>query len=223
MLLSQGLQLVANAALAKGKAYIRDKTGVDLEQAQLSEADLVKLKQFEAEHEEELLKLRLEDDKLSLAETKLFLADTQDARDREVRIATSEIAPWYSKAVTPFLAVLTVLLTFAAFGNMVFLSDRPSPTAHELAQSISGIQYLMKSQTDAALLKEAVRVVEAGERVLAVERERKNTQKEIMLYILGVLSAIATQIYAYYFGSSRGSARKDETIASLSGPKGGKS
>ena len=37
--------------------------------------------------------------------------------------------------------------------------------------------------------------------------------KEIILYILGVLSATLTQIYSYYFGSSAGSAAKSHTIA----------
>jgi len=39
--------------------------------------------------------------------------------------------------------------------------------------------------------------------------------KEIVLYILGVLSAILTQIYSYYFGSSAGSAAKSQTLAAL--------
>lgn len=39
--------------------------------------------------------------------------------------------------------------------------------------------------------------------------------KEIILYILGILSTILVQIYSYYFGSSSGSAAKDKTISSL--------
>ncbi|MBV5314052.1 MAG: hypothetical protein JZU47_12195 [Prolixibacteraceae bacterium] len=39
--------------------------------------------------------------------------------------------------------------------------------------------------------------------------------KEIVLYILGVLSAILTQVYSYYFGSSAGSADKAKTIANM--------
>ncbi len=38
-------------------------------------------------------------------------------------------------------------------------------------------------------------------------------KKDIILYILGVLSATLTQIYSYYFGSSAGSAAKSHTIA----------
>ncbi|MFA5326899.1 MAG: hypothetical protein WC384_03840 [Prolixibacteraceae bacterium] len=39
--------------------------------------------------------------------------------------------------------------------------------------------------------------------------------KEVLLYILGVLSAILSQIYSYYFGSSAGSAAKSHTLANM--------
>lgn len=38
------------------------------------------------------------------------------------------------------------------------------------------------------------------------------TQKDIIIYILGVLSAILTQIFSFYFGSSQGSADKSKVI-----------
>lgn len=38
------------------------------------------------------------------------------------------------------------------------------------------------------------------------------TRKDILIYVLGVLSAIATQIVSYYFGSSQGSAAKNNAI-----------
>jgi len=41
--------------------------------------------------------------------------------------------------------------------------------------------------------------------------------RDIVLYILGILSATLTQIYSYYFGSSAGSQAKDRTISSLKG------
>ncbi len=37
--------------------------------------------------------------------------------------------------------------------------------------------------------------------------------KDVIIYILGVLSALLTQVYSYYFGSSSGSADKTKTIA----------
>lgn len=39
--------------------------------------------------------------------------------------------------------------------------------------------------------------------------------KDVVMYILGVLSAILAQVYSYYFGSSSSSAAKDVTIRNL--------
>lgn len=38
------------------------------------------------------------------------------------------------------------------------------------------------------------------------------TRKDIIIYVLGVLSAISTQIVSYYFGSSKGSADKNSSL-----------
>ena len=43
----------------------------------------------------------------------------------------------------------------------------------------------------------------------------ENNSKEIVLYILGVLSAIITQVYSFYFGSSQGSSDKNQIIQSM--------
>lgn len=43
----------------------------------------------------------------------------------------------------------------------------------------------------------------------------KGDSKEIVMYILGVLSAVLSQIYGYYFGSSAGSAEKSRTLAGM--------
>lgn len=43
----------------------------------------------------------------------------------------------------------------------------------------------------------------------------KTESKDVIIYILGVLSAVLTQIYSYYFGSSVGSADKQKTINSF--------
>lgn len=47
------------------------------------------------------------------------------------------------------------------------------------------------------------------------EDMEKNGTKEIVLYILGVLSAIVTQIFSFYFGSSVGSADKNKIIQDM--------
>jgi hypothetical protein len=41
--------------------------------------------------------------------------------------------------------------------------------------------------------------------------------KDVALYILGVLSAISTQIFSYYFGSSKGSSEKNDQMKVLLG------
>ena len=52
--------------------------------------------------------------------------------------------------------------------------------------------------------------------VLIFYREQLSNDKvNIILYILGVLSAIVTQIFSFYFGSSMGSSAKSDFINSL--------
>jgi hypothetical protein len=109
--------------------------------------------------------LRLEEDRLDLAELQMLLKDTNDARQREVQIANSDKAPLLNKIVTPVLALSILLLTFVLFGVVMF-NDTP---------------------------------VEAS-------------RKDILIYILGVLSAIASQIVSYYFGSSQGSKDKSDAL-----------
>jgi hypothetical protein len=45
--------------------------------------------------------------------------------------------------------------------------------------------------------------------------EVKTAAKDILIYILGVLSAAVTQILAYYFGSSQGSKEKTKEIQEM--------
>ena len=163
-LLASGLSLIGNAVLAKGKDWVEQKTGVELKPDMTAE-EIIRLKTAEMEHEEELLKLRLEEDKLDLAELELRLKDVDSARDREAAIATSKDAPLLNKIVTPVLALGIVGLTFVLFGVVMF---------------------------DAS----------------PVEASRK----DILIYVLGVLSAIATQIVSYYFGSSQGSKDKADQL-----------
>lgn len=177
-LLSSGLRLVANAALAKGSEFIKEKTGIDVEHTTLTEPDKEKLRQFQAEHEEELLRLQLEDNKLGLEETKAYLADVADARKTQTAVQTDADAPWYVKAIQPALAAFIVIATVVLFALFVYLS---------------GDSGLLDAQ---------------GNKIPKINPD----QKDIMLYILGVLSAAVTQILGYYFGSSKGSAEKSRSM-----------
>ena len=148
-LLGNGLNLVANAVMAKGKDYVEKKLGVELK-PDMSADEIIRLKTAEMEHEEELLRLKIEENKLDLQELELHIGNTNSARDREVAIATSDKAPFINKIVTPVLALSILLLTFILFGIVMF-DNTP------------------------------------------VESSRK----DILIYILGVLSAISTQIVSY--------------------------
>ena len=163
-LLGNGLNLVANAVLAKGKKVVEEKLGVELK-PDMSPEDLAKVQIAQMEHEEELLKLRLEEDKLDLAELEMRLKDTNDARVRETQIATSDKAPLLNKVITPILALGLLGITFTLFGIVLFQASPIDPS-----------------------------------------------RKDILIYILGVLSAVATQVVSYYFGSSVGSKEKTDAM-----------
>jgi hypothetical protein len=163
-LLSNGLGLVANAVMAKGQEWVEQKTGVKLA-PNIPPDEVAKLQIAQMEHEEELMRLKLEENKLDLEELSMRLKDVGSAREREVQIATSKDAPLLNKIVTPLLALSLLVLTFILFGVVMF-DNTP------------------------------------------VESSRK----DILIYILGVLSAISTQIVSYYFGSSQGSKEKSEQL-----------
>ncbi|NDD53994.1 hypothetical protein EBZ39_08975 [bacterium] len=163
-LLSNGLGLVANALVAKGKDWVEQKTGVKL-QPDMPPEEMAKLQMAQMEHEEELMRLKIEENKLGLQELDMRIKDVGSARDREVEIATSKDAPLLNKIVTPLLALGILFLTFTLFGFVMF-DDSPVDSS----------------------------------------------RKDVLIYILGVLSAISTQIVSYYFGSSQGSKDKSDQL-----------
>jgi hypothetical protein len=115
-LLSQGLGLIANAALAKGKDWVEEKTGVKLDQP-LSAEDTTKLRQYEMDHEEELLRLRIEEKKLGLEELSK-LTDTMKNEDDNVSTrwsADMSSDSVLSKNIRPLtlIYILTAYLLFA--------------------------------------------------------------------------------------------------------------
>lgn len=166
-LLGNGLNLLSNAVVAKGKDWVEKKLGVELK-PDMTAAEIIQLKQAEMEHEEELMRIKLESDKLDLQELDLMFKDTSDARDREATIATSKDAPLLNKIVTPVLALAITVLTFILFAILMFDDSAIEPT-----------------------------------------------RKDVLIYILGALTAIVTQVIAYYFGSSTGSKEKSQEIRRL--------
>lgn len=117
-LLAQGMSLVANAVLAKGKSWVEDKAGVKLDQP-LSAEDTLKLRQFEMEHQEELLRLRQEDNRLDAELEMAYLRDVQDARGlQKAALAQDDL---FAKRFIYYLAIFwsvgaAVYIGFITFG-----------------------------------------------------------------------------------------------------------
>lgn len=112
-LLSQGLNLIGNAVMTKGKEWVEDKTGVKLDGTPLSEVDTLKLKQYEMDHEEELMRLRIEDNKIDLEGFKVEVADRSSARDRDAVMVKAGVHNWR--------ADLMVLAAAIAVGFLVYM------------------------------------------------------------------------------------------------------
>ena len=116
-LLERGLSLIANAVMAKGTEFVKEKTGIDLSKGSITPEEEVKLKQFEMEHEEELLKLRIEEKKLNLDEIKALgdIANNENnnVSDRWKSDMTSD--SWLSKNIRPMtlIAILCGYFIFA--------------------------------------------------------------------------------------------------------------
>jgi hypothetical protein len=108
-LVSQGLGLLGNAVMAKGKEVIEEKIGVNLEEAMQSPEGLQKLRQLEMDHEEFLLTNALENRKLDLEQEKVELADTANARESNVKIQESPNASWLAKNAIYIIAFVVVV------------------------------------------------------------------------------------------------------------------
>ena len=115
-LLSQGLSLIGNAVLAKGKDWVEEKTGVKLDQP-LSAEDTLKLRQYEMDHEEELLRLRIEEKKLGIDELQVMVqamnSENNNVTDRWKADMTSD--SWLSKNIRPgtLIYILSAYVLFA--------------------------------------------------------------------------------------------------------------
>lgn len=114
-LLQNGLGLVANAVMAKGKEWVEDKTGIKLA-PDMPPEQIAQLKIAEMQHEEELMRLRLEENKLDI---EAFKAEASAVTDRWTADMASD--SWLSKNIRPLtlIAILSGYFLFAfmsAFG-----------------------------------------------------------------------------------------------------------
>ena len=113
-----GLPLLAGAIASKGQELVQEKLGIDLSSALGTEEGRIKLKQLEMEHQEFLINAAQATEARELDYFKEEVKDTQSARTTNAQIATSDLAPWYQKALMPLMAVL---VTIGFFGSMFAL------------------------------------------------------------------------------------------------------
>jgi hypothetical protein len=110
-LLANGLNLVANAVMAKGKDYVEKKLGVELK-PDMSPEDLARVQIAQMEHEEELMRLRLEENKLDI---EAFKAEAEAVTTRWTADMTSD--SWLSKNIRP-LTLIALLFGYFMFAAM---------------------------------------------------------------------------------------------------------
>lgn len=117
-LLKAGLSLVANAALVKGKEYIEEKTGVKL-QENMPPEDLAKVRQWELENEPELAALRVEDNRLAVANAiEVNATMREEGKSEHWPQYAWRPAIGFAVALVTLLAGLTILI--ANIGAMFF-------------------------------------------------------------------------------------------------------
>lgn len=105
-----GMQKVADAVMDKGLDVVEAKLGVKLtpnEDGVLDPAKLAEVETAAMKHAEFMAEL---DQK-----------DRENARANRLAVVTNKDVPWWEKAVMPFLAVFTVVATFALVGILCFV------------------------------------------------------------------------------------------------------
>ena len=110
-LLANGLSLVANAVMAKGKDYVEKKLGVELK-PDMSPEDLARVQIAQMEHEEELLRIRMEEKKLDI---EAFKAEAEAVTTRWTADMSSD--SWLSKNIRP-LTLIALLFGYFMFAAM---------------------------------------------------------------------------------------------------------
>lgn len=123
-ILSSIFRGAADKGTEKAAAMIEEKTGIDINKAAepqgLSEAELVKLKEFELQHQEPLIQYTESFEQLNLAYEKARFADTAHARDMQKDAMKSD-----DPYVRRFVYGYALLLTLLSFGFLYLVLINP--------------------------------------------------------------------------------------------------
>lgn len=119
-LAKNGLDILSRVIQKKGKEFIEEKTGVDLSSSELSNEQILVLKQYEMEHEEELLKTALEDKKLDIEQEEMYLEDKQSAR--KMQRTALEQEDTFAKRFVYYYAIGSTFTAFLYFFLITFIT-----------------------------------------------------------------------------------------------------
>jgi hypothetical protein len=119
-LLSQGLGLIGNAVMAKGKAVIEEKLGVDIESALTTPEGKLQLLHLQHEKEEMLLQDALENRRIDLQEFQTEATDRANARDMQTSALSQ--SDWLPKNFIYYFAIFWSLFAAAYMVAITFLS-----------------------------------------------------------------------------------------------------
>jgi hypothetical protein len=135
-LFSNGLNILGNALLNKGKEAIEEKLGVDIEELTNSDEGLLKLKQAELDHEEFLITAAIENRKLDMEELKVGVDNTTSAREMNTALQTSAEAMAFVK-VLPYILDAAIVGGTLLIGLILFWVKIPIENK-ELAYTMFG-------------------------------------------------------------------------------------
>jgi hypothetical protein len=121
-LAQQGLSLIGNAVLAKGKEVVEEKLGVNLEEEVKTEAGLIRLQELQIKKEEQLNEFVLAKRDQELKADAMAYADTANSRDTNARIQESTEASWLAKNAGYILDFSIVSATLVLIALMLFKS-----------------------------------------------------------------------------------------------------
>jgi hypothetical protein len=124
-LAQQGLSLIGNAVLAKGKEVVEEKLGVNLEESVKTEAGLIRLQELQIEREEVLNNFVLAQREQELKFEEMAHADRANSRDSNARIQESSEASWLAKNAGYILDFAIVSATLILIAAMLFKSIPP--------------------------------------------------------------------------------------------------
>lgn len=140
------LDLLARAVMVLGHGYVSVPTGVDLNKEALTEADINKLVKFQSDNESKI-QADIQNNSKNLLATLLAgadtsearrIADTQQARNRELEILKLATAPWLQRNIAPILALLAIVATFALYFIIIFFKVGLEKDAREITLLILG-------------------------------------------------------------------------------------